>query len=291
MTENSLPIAPKKILVASDLSAGSDRAMDRGIQLATAWGAALTVLHVLDKKSPWPEYDREPSWQRSSYGLARIERDLRADLGSMAAAKVRILEGEPTAVIRDVAEEEHSDLIVVGEGRPWGLGAPSKTLDVLFRSAPVSTLVVKQRPRREYGKILVGTDFTDEALVALEHAGGLFPSASLALLHSFEVPYRSLVSDNQLSRDFGAMEKETIRGFIAQAALPETVKAGIATFVEHGHPADMLGRYADDHDIDLTVIGAYERSRLFHYLVGGQGPRILEAVRSDVLVVRPGLAN
>lgn len=51
MTENSLSTAPKKILVASDLSAGSDRAMDRGIQLAAAWGAALTVLHVLDKKS------------------------------------------------------------------------------------------------------------------------------------------------------------------------------------------------------------------------------------------------
>lgn len=45
----------------------------------------------------------------------------------------------------------------------------------------------------------------------------LFPSGSLALLHSFEVPYRSLVSDNQMSRDFGVMEEETIRGFIEQA--------------------------------------------------------------------------
>ena len=119
------------------------------------------------------------------------------------------------------------------------------------------------------------------------HRFQLFPSASLALLHSFEVPYRSLVSDNQLSRDFGVMEEETIRGFIAQAALPQSVKSGIVTLVEHGHPSEMLGRYAADHDIDLTVIGAYERGRLFHYLVGGQGPRILEAVLSDVLVVRP----
>lgn len=291
MTRKSLPTPPRKILMASDLSAQSDRAMGRAVQLATGWGAALTVLHVLDKKSPWPEYDHGPSWQGSPDGMARIERDLRADLGQVAAAKVRIVEGEPAAVILDVAEEEQSELIIVGEGRPWVVGSASKTLDVLFRSSPASTLVVKQRPRREYSKILVGTDFTDEALIALEHAAGLFPSASLALLHSFEVPYRSLFSDNQLSRDFGVMEEETIREFIAQAAIPQSVKSGIATFVEHGHPADMLRRYADDHDIDLTVIGAYERGRLFHYLIGGQGPRILETVRSDVLVVRPGRAN
>ena len=192
--------------------------MDRAIQLATAWDTSVTVLHVLDKKSPWPEHGRGPSWQGSPDGMARIERDLRTDLGPIAAAKVRIVEGEPDVVIREVAEDEQSDLIIVGEGRPWVFGAASRTLDVLFRSAPASTLVVKQRPRRAYGKILVGTDFTDEALAALEQAAGLFPSASLALLHSFEVPYRSLVSDSQLSRDFGAMEEETIRGFISQAA-------------------------------------------------------------------------
>ena len=55
--------------------------------------------------------------------------------------------------------------------------------------------------------------------------------------------------------------------------------------------ANALAGWAESHAIDLTVIGAYERSRLFHYLVGGQGPRILEAVRSDVLLVRPGRAN
>lgn len=287
MAKNSLSILPSSILVASDLSARSDRALDRAIQLATAWHATVTVLHVLDKKSPWPEYDRSPSWQRSPDGIARIERELGTDLSPMTKAKVRIIEGEPDVVIRKVAEEEESDLIIVGEGSRREFGAASKTLDALFRSAPVSTLVVKQRPRRAYRKILVGTDFTDEALAALEHAAALFPSASLALLHSFELPYRALVSDNQLSRGFGALEEQNIREFIAKAAVPQAVKAGIATFVEHGDPADMLGRYAVDGDIDLTVIGAYERGRLFHYLVGGRGPSILETVQSDILVVRP----
>ena len=40
---------PKKILVATDLSAHSDRALDRGIQLAQQWDAQLIVLHVMDR--------------------------------------------------------------------------------------------------------------------------------------------------------------------------------------------------------------------------------------------------
>lgn len=124
--------------------------MDREVQLAASWCAELTVPHVLDKKSPWPEYDQGPSWQGSPDDMARIERDLRADFGPIPSARVRIVEGEPDAVIRDFAEEEKSDLIVVGDGRPWIIGGAGRTLDVLFRSAPVSILVVKQRPRRDY---------------------------------------------------------------------------------------------------------------------------------------------
>jgi len=83
------------------------------------------------------------------------------------------------------------------------------------------------------------------------------------------------------------MERETIRGFVEKATLPQQVRDNVFTLVEHGPPAEMLYRYAADHQTDLTVIGAYERGRLFHTLLGGEGPRILETVASDILVVRP----
>jgi nucleotide-binding universal stress UspA family protein len=48
----------------------------------------------------------------------------------------------------------------------------------------------------------------------------------------------------------------------------------------------MLATYAMEKGADLTVIGAYERSRLFHVVIVGKGPRIVESVPTDVLVVR-----
>ena len=48
----------------------------------------------------------------------------------------------------------------------------------------------------------------------------------------------------------------------------------------------MLSKYATERDADLTVIGAYSRSLAFHLLIGGTARRIVDAVASDVLVVR-----
>ncbi|WP_108461562.1 universal stress protein [Devosia naphthalenivorans] len=83
------------------------------------------------------------------------------------------------------------------------------------------------------------------------------------------------------------MEKETIRRFIERADLPQVIKDGVVPLVEHGPPSQMLQEYGAEHESDVTVIGAYERGRLFHSLIGGQGPRILETFKTDILVVRP----
>lgn len=282
----ALALPPKKILVASDLSGRSDRAVDRAIQLALTWGAELIAVHALEPVSDWSD-GSTPSWRQPPDLAGRIEQHLRDDLKAVPSAQVRILEGNPHQIIQRVAEQEKCDLVVLGDGRQRSFSGIGGTLDELFRTASTSLLVVKQRPRRAYQRILVGTDFTDEALASLEVTAKLFPQASLTLMHAFELPYRSLMSGDQLSRDFSAMENETIRQFIEQADIPQTTKSAIVPLIEHGPPAQMLHRYAAEHQCDMTVIGAYERRRIFHSLIGGQGPRILEAVQTDILVVRP----
>jgi nucleotide-binding universal stress UspA family protein len=39
---------PKQVLLATDLSARCDRALDRAVQLTEAWQAELTAVNVLD---------------------------------------------------------------------------------------------------------------------------------------------------------------------------------------------------------------------------------------------------
>ncbi len=50
----STPTTPRHILLATDLSSRSDRALDRAVRLAREWDARLVALTVVD-----PERDRE----------------------------------------------------------------------------------------------------------------------------------------------------------------------------------------------------------------------------------------
>lgn len=82
------------------------------------------------------------------------------------------------------------------------------------------------------------------------------------------------------------MELATIEAFIAATDLPDPVRQRIQPLVEHGHPEIMLRNYVLEKDADLTVIGALKRNLAFHMLIGGTARRIVQAVPSDILVVR-----
>ena len=284
---------PRKILLATDLGARSDRALDRAVQLARQWNASLVVVHAMEKpaiRPPWWSHLEEtPSWRRPPDPAREIEelirRDAQQDIG---AFDVRVSAGDPADVVMEVAEKEQADLIVLGTARNETLGRMmlGNTIEQLVRKSPVSLLVVKNRPREAYRHVLTGTDFTEESRFGLVMTTKLFPDATIALMHAFELPYRSLMTDSQLSRDFSAMEKESIKAFADESGLSESGRQRVVTMIEHGSPAAMLGKYATERGADLTVIGAFSRSLAFHLFIGGTARRIVDAVPSDVLVVR-----
>ncbi len=55
---------PKRILLATDLSARGDRALDRATQLASLWGAELAVVHALEGPELLDDQGI-PSWRRA----------------------------------------------------------------------------------------------------------------------------------------------------------------------------------------------------------------------------------
>lgn len=288
MAEDISPhIPPRRILLATDLSGSSDRALDRATLLASRWNAELHIVHALQASEL--EHHELPSWRRPPGDLERVERQIRDDVrGDCPRLKVHLQEGSPIKVILETIEREHCDLVVVGLGRSRFFSWPplGKTIDELFRRSPASVLVVKKRPQGPYQRLLVGADFTSEARKGLEAAASLFPEADLTVMHAFEMPYRALLIDSQLSRDFGEMERASLKEFVTEAELPGAVRDKVQTLIEHGPPEVMLSAYATEHDADLCVIGAYERSLLFHTVVVGKGPRIVEAAPTDILVVR-----
>lgn len=286
---------PRTILLATDLSARSDRALDRAVQLARQWSSKLLIVHALEKPPAgapgWTQFEETPSWRRPADPAQMVVEQIRRDAQSeVKDLDVRVVDGEPADVVMQTAERERADLIVVGTARSETFGRMmlGKTIEQLVRKSPVSVLVVKGRPRGPYSHVLAGTDFTEESRVGMLTATQLFPDATIALMHAFELPYRSLMLDSKLSRDFAAMEQETIRTFLDESKLSEETRARVVPMIEHGPAPTMLCKYATERGADLTVIGAYSRGLAFHVFIGGTARRIVDAAPNDVLVVRAG---
>ncbi len=292
MFEPNIPKSPpKRILLATDLSARGDRALDRAAQLARQWGSQLLIVHAIDSKTAslaemaYPL----PSWRRTPDPALAIRERIRLDLREeVDQLKIHVEEGDPAQVILNAVDREGCDLVIVGLARNelYGRMLLGSTVEQLVRKLPVSLLVVKARPTGAYEHALVGTDFTEESRYGLEVAACSFPNCRFTVMHAFEMPYKAFGSDTALSRSFAAMERDSMEEFVKDASLADQVRTRIRTLVEHGPPDLMLSRYVEDQHADLTVIGAYGRGFLFHLLVGGYTPRIMDFTPSDILLVR-----
>ena len=104
---------PQRILLATDLSARCDRALDRAASLAQGWHAELVALHVLEQPEEFyaTELERRlPSWRRPPDRLHLVEEQLRRDAMEVAGNVTVVLEqGDPAEAILRVAAERDRD--------------------------------------------------------------------------------------------------------------------------------------------------------------------------------------
>jgi nucleotide-binding universal stress UspA family protein len=290
------------VLLATDLSARGDRALERAVAIAADRKAHLTVLHAfeeLNEASLTYGTHVVPSWRAPPDAVdvakRRIREVLQAEVGdAVEHATILIEDGEPADVIERATATQAVDLIVTGiarEGlfasRPVVLG---KTVERLLRRVPVPILIVRNRPRAPYRHILVTTDFSEASAQALQVALSFFPHQTLHLLHAFEVPRRDALSDpGRHIEGFRQTHALELVEFLASMVLPEDARQRIATFVELGHPAQLVREYVRDRGADLVVLGTHGRGAMLEAFVGSTAKSILSSLPCDALVVRAPL--
>lgn len=280
----------RRVLLATDLTSASDRALDRALALARDWRLELHVVHAVEAEAPVVPLGVDAGRYRQRYPDPRDEalRLLRRNvLPDAPGAKVHVEQGmTPAAAILAVAEREGCDLVVLGESHQGVVGPLIEgTLERVVRQSPASVLVVRDRPHGAYRNLLVGTDFTDEAVQALVAVARLFPTAAITLMHSHQRAYAYLLGDMPDGSDWPQRQLARLRAQVDAAALSAAQQGAIRNTVEIGAPEVMLRRHVLDQDIDLTVIGAYPRSLLFDAAIG-RSRHIIDAIPGDVLVVR-----
>lgn len=142
-----------RVLVATDLSDPSLPAINAGIKAAQERGAQLTLLHCLEwPVAPivdgamgmvWqPDLPEEVILEKRSVVLDRLKRILEV---AGAEGDVRCERGIPADTILRVAEEERSELLVLGSHGQSGWKAVSlgSVAEWMVRAAPTSIQVVR----------------------------------------------------------------------------------------------------------------------------------------------------
>lgn len=288
-----------RILAATDLSAPSRHAIDRGFRIAADTGAGYTVIHslqfdTLDRIIALLGADAAQVKQRleddARETLRRMLSDVARNLGIAAAA--RIVQGPPLKTIADEADGLDSDLLVLGARgesflRHALLGTTASRL--LRKSIRRPVLIVKQPPHESYRHLLIPVDFSPASQQAIRLGLILAPAADVVLLHAFELPYEGKLIfagvNEPAIQQYIATERENRRKQLHELA----ERAGLAPLdysavVLHGDASQEIIAQEQEQDCDLIILGKHD-ALAEDLLLGSVTKHVLAESQGDVLVI------
>jgi nucleotide-binding universal stress UspA family protein len=293
--------------VCLDRSAVGDRALPHAAALARAFGARLTVLHVLEpphetaEATPTDPVEWEIQRTEARRHLAEIKAEYEAaDL----PVGIEVLEGRPAEEIRDWVSDQGVDLTVLashGESgwTEWNLASTARKL---VEGIPGSVFLVPAReipepPARPvaYHRILVPLDGSPRAESALPPALNVARAhgSELILFHVVPSPERACpcplegedddLDQRLIQRNAHAAEVylENVRKHVAGNSIPARTLVAIDGDVRN----EIQSRIVEDN-VDLVVLSGHGRGGRAELPFGSVASFLLENAASPLLVVR-----
>lgn len=294
----------RKVLVATDLSLGSDEAVRRAAAVARRSGAALAVCHVvphalrasvLFPQLNLPSPTSAESFASRAAGAVEAQASRAAGL-QPSSFELLIEEGAPDARVVAAADAWEADLVVVGAS---GRSAPERLLlgsvaERVVRHAAVPVLVV--RPGGGRG-VLAATDLSDPSLPALS-AGAAEANAAgcrLLALHALELGPGTFAETTaalgggplpppaEVIERMSALAEDSLRTAVGLAGAPDA-----EAVVVDGPAAAAVLAAATERAVDLVVIGTTGKTGLARLLLGSVAEFVVRTAPCSVLVVRAG---
>lgn len=279
-----------RILVATDFSTRSDRALRRGTLLARQFGCDIALVHVIDDDQPQRMVDAE---RREATALLD---DLAATV--RAADKLRctatVTAGEPFKQVIATAEALSSDVIVMGAHRRQILRDifTGTTVERSIREANTPIIMANAVPARSYGRVMIATDLSECSRKAFESAQalGLLRNAEITVFHAYSAPAEGLLFKSGMSveQTNAYLAEEALKAerdlgaFLRSAAGP--VADSITELIETS-AAETVRRRAVALRADLLVIGTRGMSGARNFILGSVAHELLRSSEIDVLVV------
>ncbi len=259
----------KSILVTTDLSSRSDRAVLRAIKLARSYGARLTILHVVDEDSPEILHKDLARVAKKEIFSALEKKTQKVDY------KIEIVVGIPHIKILQAALKTKADLIVLGLHRHTNKHGSmiGKVIERVVKSSLKPVLVVKDRSESEYKKVLVAVDFNSHSKSSLKSALSLFSDANFTLVHSYYMPFLGSagISTSALENEYVKSCEDEINKLLKEATDSVAKLDGkdgkstnykVKNKLEKGSIIGVLNKEITSSKPQLLVIGTHGRSGL-----------------------------
>ncbi len=279
----------KRIVMATDLSARSDRALDRAAMLACEHRAELTIVHVIDEDLPASFADAQ---KETAMGIIR-EHIHKILLDSGLNISIEIVFGRAYVDILEVSERLEADLLVLGVHRADAFKDMFRgtTAERVIRAGNTPILLVKDRVDAAYQKIVVGVDFSVYSRRAIEFAVKFAPDGAFHLVHAYDVPFKGFLYGPNARREVTKQHQIEFENMIDQemgtfvASLDS--KAPLLNHVmKEGTVREVIDQEVGRLKPGLLVIGTHGRTGVAHALLGSVAEDLLRTPPCDVLAVK-----
>ncbi len=293
--------SPKKILVATDFSAGAERALATALDIAARTQSEVHVVHALE--IPLPMF--EPYAVALPPELIGAARKTAQEKLAAAAERIRakglsgtthLGEAPASMCVAERAKAIGADLVVIGTHGHTGfkrflLGSVAERT---VKESPVSVLTVKGEGHAEAPKtIVVGVDFSkhSEGAVALAADWARAFGAKLYLVHGLELrlpfvtPYEVSVPDALIDAAYAEGRKRL--DTLAASLSGVDVRAELASAPAHA----ALDGVAERLHADLIVTGSRGLGGIKHAVLGSVAERTLRHAPCSVLTVKSAIGG
>jgi len=294
-----------RILLATDGSEASIRALHKAVVLALNLGAEIHIVNIAELCGAGGEA-YIPMMVDSGSSMAASQREIL----ETAAQNVRAyglspithaLSGAVASEIVSLSHEIDADVIVIGapHSSTWERLILGSTSDSIVRHAGCSVLVARSSCRCDgqpelvpcptFRRILLAADGSDSSIVAAKSAAwlALRLKSRLSILHVFESPLHvhvPVVSEGSCSGDAVSAFQETVIRKVRDAISRYEILAQPIKRI--GTPTHELERFTREHCPDLVVVGTSHYGTLKTNLVGGVGEFAARQCPCSVLIAR-----
>jgi nucleotide-binding universal stress UspA family protein len=241
----------QKILVAVAGRGLCEEMLNMLLEIPALQQVAVTVLHVVP-----PQITADAMSAKLEEGgkiLAQAVKSIKLDASKISA---RLKQGEPKDVVLQIAEEEDSDLIIMGSRGLKRLEAilENSVSQYVFQLSPRPMLLVKDDAYvKQIRRVMVAMDKSDSAQQSLNLA--------LSLLQDINGSELFLVHINPDGRKGAEPTVQAENDPVLAPAVTEAKRRGVAyrCINTTGKAGEEICRLADDKNIDLLILGSPDR--------------------------------